>query len=194
MEKHDSDRESEENISIYDNDENIINFSENRHWESREESKLGAFEKYSSGIPKNGFKASDMDAKGRTYRRAKKIFNDIYNELCNICVPDDPDICHSFLVKDTDAKMNYELGLLQSNIINIFSHGANDISTICGSIIAKYHSSDRSKEIIEASFENVSLTQSRTIPGSRISLGCKQVESLRTKFDLLVEKKDVRNI
>ena len=165
-----SDEECEENISLSDDDEYLVPFSGNQRWETREKSKLAreesklestldALNKFSSGIPKNGFKANDMDGKGRTYRRAKKIFSDIYNELCNIFIPEDPDICHSFLVKDTDNKMNSESASLQNNIIHLYFHGTNDVSKICGSVIAQSHSRERCREIIQSSFKNISLSR-----------------------------------
>ena len=185
----------EESNSLHDDDDDIVPYSGNRRWESNEESKLGsklgALYKHSSGIPKNGFKAHDMDTKGRTYRRAKKIFNDIYNELCNIFVPDDPDICHSFLMKDKDINVNSGLALLQNNLIDLYFHGTNDVSTICGSVIAQSYPMERSIQLLQDAFEGVNLSNFRAIPSSRINLGRKRMTSLRAKFDMLMKKEDI---
>ena len=70
------DEESEQFTTVYDNDDNTVSFSGKTRWESRRkinsESKLKVLDKYSSVISKNGFKVTDMEKNGRTYRRVKK--------------------------------------------------------------------------------------------------------------------------
>ena len=135
---------------------------------------LSVVKEYASTIPKHGFNVKGIEAKGRTYRHAKKIFLDILNELLELLIPEKLNLNHFFLEADSSTKDVSGPGKVKDAVFDLYLNGAEPVFRVCGTMIVNSYSSTAAINDIQKS-----ITESMNVRINRLKFGKKRCNALR---------------
>jgi hypothetical protein len=139
-------------------------------------------------VPNKGYDVNNILQYGSTYRRAKELFIEIINQLCECFIPVNPSICYKFLKskserKEEDAPLN--------NLVDLYLIGESTVSQVCAAVISQSMSHDAARNRMKQRENTMVMSKSRYVKEGRSTFGKYKFNASRHLYSKLMIGKPV---